>query len=218
MAVSEPTEERTLTAGTRERLIRAAIDIADTEGLAAITTVEVTRRAGIAQSSYYTHFASREELLEALGAIGAQHSRRLNQGTRARFSEDPRDPERQRDLFRVPLRDIRSHPDLFRLQLRARTEPAGTPLGRVGQEAAEANRCSLADDLIERADPSEPDGIRLRYEMFADCIIAMVEQLGIGALEGRYEDDEELVELLIHLTRGNRGLTEWLRWSDPKTS
>lgn len=218
MADDEPRQpgERPV-AGTRDRLIRAAIAIADEDGLAAITTVEVTRRAGIAQSSYYTHFKSLDELLEAVGLIGAEHSRRANRGARLQFRDDPDDPERQRDLYRVPLREIRDHPDLFRLQLRARTEPPSSALGRAGQAAAAANRSTLTDDLLVRGRPSDVEAARPRYEMLADCITAMVEQLGLGAIEGRYPDDEDLVDLLVLLTQGNRALARWLDWraADP---
>lgn len=200
---------------TRDRLIRAAIDIADGEGVAAITTVNVTKRAGIAQSSYYTHFASLDELLEAVGRIGADHSRRANRAARLSFRDDPTDRERQRDLYRVPLEDIRTHPELFRLQLRARTEPPSSPLGRAGRAAVEANRRSLADDLLARGAPADPEAVRHRYEMLADCIDAMVEQLGLGSIEGRYPDDEELVDLLVLLTRGSRELGAWLAWRGP---
>ena len=201
--------------GTRARLIRAAIDIANSEGLAAVTTVEVTRRAGIAQSSYYTHFASRDELIEALGVIGADHSRQANELARQRFRDEPHVVDRQRDLYRVPLEDIRSHPEMFRLQVRARTEPPTTPLGRAGRAAVEANRRSLADDLMLRGNPPDPEAVRLRYEMLADCIGAMVEQLGTGVIEGRYTDIEELIDLLILLTRGTSDLGRWLSWQGP---
>lgn len=216
MADDEPTstDDRSA-ASTRDRLIHAAIAIADEDGLAAITTVEVTRRAGIAQSSYYTHFRSLDELLEAVGLIGAEHSRRSNRRARLQFRDDPRDPERQRDLYRVPLREIRDHPDLFRLQLRARTAPPSTALGRAGQAAVAANRAMLADDLVARGRPADADAARPRYEMLADCITAMVEQLGLGRIEGRYDDDEELVDLLLLLTQGNGALGRWLDWQGP---
>ncbi|CAN5716994.1 hypothetical protein BH10ACT1_BH10ACT1_05790 [soil metagenome] len=210
-APEQPAEPVERPVSTRDRLIRAAIAIADEDGVAAITTVRVTREAGIAQSSYYTHFASLDELLEAVGRIGADHSRRSNRTARLRFRDDP-DPERQRDLYRVPLEEIRAHPDLFRLQLRARTEPPSTPLGRAGAEAAEASRRTLTDDLLVRGAPADPVASRRRYEMLADCINAMVEQLGIGNIEGRYPDDEELIDLLVLLTRGNPALGRWLDW------
>ena len=56
---------------------------------------------------------------------------------------------------------------------------------------------------------------RSRYEMLADCINAMVEQLGLGSIEGRYPDDDDLVDLLDLLTRGNRTLGRWLDWKGP---
>lgn len=197
---------------TREKLIRAAIDIVTTEGVAALTTVNVCRRVGIAQSSYYTHFASREELLQALSELGTAATRRTNSAARAQFGEH-RDHPHLRDTMRAPLDLIRTHPEMFRLGRQLRHEPPSTPLGAHSRAMAAANRADLADDLMAMADQDDP-GLRRRYEMVADCIEAMVTALGEGHIEGRYEDIEEVVDLLAIYAAGSARLTAWLGWGD----
>jgi AcrR family transcriptional regulator len=210
-AMAEPTDT---TAGdpdsTRERLIRAAVDIVATEGVAALTTVNVCRRVGIAQSSYYTHFSSREELLQALAELGAASTRRTNRAARAQFGAH-RDQVHLRDTMRAPLELIRTHPEMFKLGRQLRQEPASTPLGAHGRAMAAANRAELADDLMAMADQHDP-ALRHRYEMVADCIEAMVTTLGEGHVEGRYDDLEEVIDLLAIYAAGSPRLSAWLRW------
>ncbi len=198
---------------TREKLIRAAIDIVATEGVAALTTVNVCRRVGIAQSSYYTHFASRGELLQALAERGAAATRRTNRAARAQFGAH-RDQVHLRDTVRAPLELIRAHPEMFRLGRQARHEPPSSPLGAHARAMAATNRADLADDLMAMADQQDP-ALRRRYEMVADCIDAMVTTLGEGHIEGRYPDLEEVVDLLAIYAAGSPRLTQWLRWGDP---
>ena len=51
---------------TRERLLRAALELYGTTGFAATTTPELARRAGIAEGTIYRHFKSKEALLNAV--------------------------------------------------------------------------------------------------------------------------------------------------------
>lgn len=200
--------------GTRERLIRAAIEIVATEGVAALTTVNVCRRVGIAQSSYYTHFASRAELLQALGERSAIASRRTTRAARAQFGEH-RDRVHLRDTVRAPLELIRAYPEIFRLGRQARHEPPSTALGAHARAMAAANRAELADDLMDLAGQHDPE-LRRRYEMVADCMDAMVTTLGEGHIEGRYPDLEEVVDLLAIYAAGSPRLVEWLSWRPPE--
>lgn len=199
--------------GTREKLIRAAVEIVATEGVAALTTVNVCRRVGIAQSSYYTHFGSRDELLQAIGELGTAATRRTNRAARARFGEN-RDHAHLRTTMRAPLDLIRDHPELFRLGRQIRQEPPTTPLGEHARAMAAANRADLADDLMAMAAQDDPT-LRRRYEMVADCIEAMVTALGEGHIDGRYPDIEEVVDLLAIYAAGSPRLSTWLRWGEP---
>ncbi|MDH5805917.1 MAG: TetR/AcrR family transcriptional regulator [Gemmatimonadota bacterium] len=49
--------------GTRERLVRAALELFTTQGYHASTTPQVARKAGVAEGTIYRHFASKEQLL-----------------------------------------------------------------------------------------------------------------------------------------------------------
>ncbi len=198
---------------TRERLLAAALAIADEEGIGAVTTVSVARRVGIAQSSFYTHFPSRDALLLALGQWATAYGRRANRLARRRFGDDLADRERFRDTFRVPLRDIVAHPELFRLSIRSRHEPETSPIGRFAREVWSANRTDLAEDLNTLGFAGGPEAQR-RLEMFADCLIAMTEALALGLIDGRYDDSEEVIDLLMLLAQGPSGLLRWLVAND----
>jgi TetR/AcrR family transcriptional regulator, fatty acid biosynthesis regulator len=45
---------------TRQRLLQAIVEILDEEGEAALTTVRITQRAGVAQPTFYVHFTDVE--------------------------------------------------------------------------------------------------------------------------------------------------------------
>lgn len=60
---AEPTD-------TRERLIEAAIEIAQEEGLLAVGLREVARRAGVTHSAPYRHFTDRRDLIVAAAERG----------------------------------------------------------------------------------------------------------------------------------------------------
>ena len=52
--------------GTRERLVRAALELFTTEGYHASTTPLIAARAGIAEGTIYRHFDSKEQLLNEI--------------------------------------------------------------------------------------------------------------------------------------------------------
>jgi len=56
---------------TRERLIRAALELFTSQGYHASTTPQVARRAGVAEGTIYRHFTSKEQLLNDIyrGAV-----------------------------------------------------------------------------------------------------------------------------------------------------
>jgi AcrR family transcriptional regulator len=53
----------------RSALVRAGRDLAHEGGLAALTLREATRRAGVSAGAAYRHFANREDLTVAVGAV-----------------------------------------------------------------------------------------------------------------------------------------------------
>ncbi|MEV4833469.1 TetR family transcriptional regulator [Nonomuraea sp. NPDC049486] len=192
---------------TRRRLIRAALEILDKEGEAGLTTVKVAKAAGIAQSSFYVHFKDKQDLLRALGDEGGERLRRAMREARRQAREAPTELESHRDSFRIPLDAISRHPELLRIQLRARHDPS-SPLREFATETAKAYRDHHAADLAALGYTADNERDRRRLEMIAEGINAATNALAIGHIEGRYPEIEEAVDVLVALSRG---ALRWLR-------
>lgn len=114
-----PTERRTQaerTAGTRAKLLDAAIDCLVELGFAKTSTQEIARRAGVSRGAQLHHFPTKESLL--IAAVEHLVDRRLSEILEA--EPDPeRGPEILADAFSGPL----FHAAL-ELWVAARTDPA----------------------------------------------------------------------------------------------
>lgn len=176
---------------TRQRLLDAALEILEQDGEAGLTTVALTRRAGIAQSTFYVHFADISALMHALVSELAAERRRLTRDARraARASHD--EPAR-RESYRVPLSDLIAHPRLTRLLLLSRGD--SSPLGEWSRQIQGQSRAALIEDL-EAAGLG--GGAAGNLPMIADAIIGMTEALALGYIEGRYDDLEKMVDTLM---------------------
>lgn len=101
---------------TRQKLLRAALDLFTTVGFRGTTTPAIAARAGIAEGTIYRHFTSKEHLLNevfrgsqkwATGIIreieeqekGARASERLQRIARRFFEAAERDPAAMRMLL-----------------------------------------------------------------------------------------------------------------------
>lgn len=204
-------EERTLTRSeskenTRRRLLDAALHILDEEGDAALTTTSVTREAGVAQSSFYVHFEDMDDLLHHLIKELTVQRRANAREARKRSRAAPRDCDRLRDTFRIPLDDRLAHPRLFRLTLRSRLDRS-TPLGEWSRSLHASSRAELVEDLITVGMKARTADERRKVEMASDGISALIDSLALGHLEGRYADREEIVDILVAFFWGAYGHT-----------
>ncbi|HEX4812215.1 MAG TPA: TetR family transcriptional regulator [Nonomuraea sp.] len=186
---------------TRRKLLRAALAILDEEGEAGLSTVKVARAAGIAQSSFYVHFKDMQELLLVLAQEGGERLRASMREARRKAREAPGDLERHRDTFRIPLDAICRHPELLRIQLRARHDPSSS-LREFAVETAATYRRHHAADLAELGYTADDERDRRRLEMIAEGVNAATNALAMGHLEGRYPDLDECADILTALSRG----------------
>ena len=186
---------------TRHRLLTAALHILDEEGEAALTTTNVTKRAGTAQSTFYAHFADMDQLLHCLIDDLALQRLLNTRAARREWRSDLTDVERARDTFRIPIAHSIAHPRLFRLLIRSRSDRV-TPLGDWSRSVFEQNRAALVEDLIIGGIRHGTPADRRRAEMVADGIIGLTETLVLGHLEGRYPNIEEIVDILILFSEG----------------
>jgi AcrR family transcriptional regulator len=65
-----PTKDRYHHGALREELLRASLQLIETEGLAAVSLRRVAREAGVSPGAPYHHFSDRAALLAALSARG----------------------------------------------------------------------------------------------------------------------------------------------------
>ena len=56
--------------GTRDRLVRAALELFTSQGYHGTTTPEIARKAGVAEGTIYRHFDSKEHLLNEIYRAG----------------------------------------------------------------------------------------------------------------------------------------------------
>lgn len=71
--VAEPTGTGTKRARTRARLLNSAVGIFADKGIDNTTILEITRSAGVANGTFYTHFRDKDELLASVGELLVQH-------------------------------------------------------------------------------------------------------------------------------------------------
>jgi AcrR family transcriptional regulator len=184
---------------TRQRLLAAALAILESGGEPALTTTAITRRAGISQSGFYNYFADMEDLLCHL--IEEVERQRRAAAASARRASSGGVIDAMRESFRETVTSTAAHPNLFRLLLRGRLDPAS----RVGAEARRQLATTHANFLGGLAAGKVPMATGPEQRMaslIADGLIAATEALLIGHLDGRHPDVEEILDALMLFALG----------------
>ncbi len=185
---------------TRQRLLEASLAILEEDGEAALTTTAITRRAGISQSGFYNYFSDMEDMLCQLIDEVEQQRRRATASAR-RAARHGGVIDEVRESFRETVTRTAAHPNLFRLLVRSRLDPAS----RVGQEARRQLATTRANFLRALASARVPMATAQEQRMaglIADGLIAAIEGLLIGHLDGRHLDVEEILDALMLFALG----------------
>ncbi len=188
---------------TRRRLLESARKLILAGGETRLSASAVARQAGVAGATFYEHFSNRDELMRALADELFDTLRGRLEDRRREALAAPNDEEMLRAEFRTPLEMLAANPDLFRLSLRVRHHPS-SPLGDSSRRIAGNTRRDLVAELVARGYPAATARDRRRLEMVADVHIAATEALALGYISGRYPHLEELVDVLVLVTRGTR--------------
>jgi AcrR family transcriptional regulator len=162
---------------TRKRLVDAVIEIVRGEGLGALTTVEITRRAGIAQPGFYKHFRNVDECLEE-ATKEVLDGMRETFGAMRRRIRDRNDPEEVAEHFRAVLDAVAMDPSFNELIVRYRRDPSA--LGRAIREVEARVVADFVDELWNEAKNS---GLLPEHR---GRVVALAELIR-GALSGSVE-------------------------------
>lgn len=185
---------------TRRRLVKAAMDLLGQEGPTALTTGRIAKAAGVAQATFYVHFRGMAELLETLAdeKMGQLREplRTARQQLRAATG-----PDAVRETFRLPLAALLGEPELFRLWVQEHHQPH-SPIGQASRKLRAELQAEFVEDLIGLGAPAAAPAERQRLEMAADGCIVLTETLALGYLNGKYTDQEVMVDVLVAFAMG----------------
>jgi AcrR family transcriptional regulator len=190
---------------TRQRLIQAVIDVVRGEGLGSLTTVEITRRAGIAQPGFYKHFHNVDECLE-------EATKQVLDGMRETVNAMRRRIRNRTDLdevakhFEAVLDAVHADKPFNELIQRYRRDPS--PLGQAIREVQGLVARDFVEELwaeLRQAGMrSEHRGeVELLAELMFGCLSSCVERV----IDGRDADRPKLArELAAFMIAGTRGV------------
>ena len=190
---------------TRQKLVECAIQLLRTEGLSAVTTVRVTRGAGIAQSGFYKHFKSIDGLLEAAAERISTYSVKVISTRRGRVSAGlASDGVVRISEIRTAYEDMLAFfvgdPVLTELLLRCRFERS--VIGERVRDLLETTRNELLDDLWDwarrhrGASPEVYPRVALAAELIQGQMLAVVEALVFE----RFKDSGAAADTLARAT------------------
>jgi len=193
---------------TRKRLLGAARRLILAGGEGRVAASVVAQEAGVGGATFYEHFRNRDDLIRALSDSLFEELRDKLAKARREALAAPDDEEKLRQEFRTPVEVLAANPDLFRLALRVRHHP-GSPLGESSRSLTGNTRKDLVNELVARGYPAATLAERRRLEMVADIHIAATEVLALGYISERYPDIDEVVDMLVLVTRGTRLTRAW---------
>jgi AcrR family transcriptional regulator len=200
---------RGIKAQTREQLIASALELLHSGGETAVTTVSVTRGAGIVQSAFYQHFANVEECLAVAAEQVTRQIRESVASARQRMYDargeiDDSRPEVGKDLeesYRRMFKMVSRQRGVTQLFLRYRSDPLA--LNGVMHRFARGLSSDLAAQLTERA-------VKAGHKAPPrDWIAALADNLGAACLaaidahlQRRGPSLDESARLLAAFSRG----------------
>jgi TetR/AcrR family transcriptional regulator, repressor of fatR-cypB operon len=142
--MSNPTPSRRDGEATRQRLLRAALDLYTTVGFRATTTPAIAARAGVAEGTIYRHFSGKEHLLNEVYRNAQRWGAGLVKEPEVNGHHSV--PERLGGIARRLLDAAARDPSLTRMLLRSRDEQH---LDERSREASREFRVALQEVVAE---------------------------------------------------------------------
>jgi TetR/AcrR family transcriptional regulator, fatty acid biosynthesis regulator len=199
---SEKRRTRGTKAQTRARLLQAALDLLDTGGESAVTTVAVTQKAGIAQSAFYQHFANVEECLAAVAEqITSEIRMFVAEARRKRVEAGLNLGDQLEESFRNMFKLASRERSIHRLFLRYRSDRV--TLNGVMYGFARGLSADLAKHLTQRALQAGHKAPSAEWiEAASDNLVAISHAAIEAHLDRRGPSPEVSAQVLAAFTRG----------------
>lgn len=184
-------------AATRERLIQATLDLLRSGGTAAVSTVSVTKAAGIVQSGFYMHFKNTDEALRVAAERAAEQIGDYVAETRREMHRlDPDDLDLLREHCEKMLELFLREQHFVEIFLHHRNDK--TSLGEVLRELAAQLHADLVEDLRNvifrrRKIPAAQAEI---VSLQAEIILAAALTTGEALIEKRIADIKTAASIL----------------------
>lgn len=196
---------------TRQRLIQAAHKLLLEKGLAGLSMNQITRKAGIAQPSFYNHYANLNELiidvrkrmaeryLSPLQAyfVDIIERWRALQAAQPRFDRNALRTLNEDYLsynFDILLRDIQ----IFKVVLADYHDQSSPVQGELGKVIDDINLawCAFLTDMARENQLTIPED---HLRLYVDSLSALSHQLVLGCDQGRYQK-HQAVRVLTQLS------------------
>jgi TetR/AcrR family transcriptional regulator, repressor of fatR-cypB operon len=164
--MSNPTPSRRDGEATRQRLLRAALDLYTTIGFRATTTPAIAARAGVAEGTIYRHFSGKEHLLNEV----YRNAQRWGAGLVKEVEPNGNGtPERLEAIARRLLDAAARDPSLTRMLLRSRDEQ------HLDERSREASR-EFRESLQQVVSGGHTEGLIRQgpAELWTDVWLALV--------------------------------------------
>lgn len=170
-------------------ITRAAVELVDSEGGAALTTTNLARRLGVTQPALYAHMANLAAVQRAVGLYGMrQMSEALRSSVMGKSGA-----EALRALAETYRDYVRAYPDRFLMQV---TAPPSPEYHEAGERAAEAVRAVLRSFGISE------DEVRLAHQFFRSTVHGFAAlELHAGTAGGPARDEAGFEYFLEQFTR-----------------
>jgi TetR/AcrR family transcriptional regulator, fatty acid biosynthesis regulator len=181
---------------TKLKLIHAAISILREEGISALSTVNITKKAGIAQSGFYMHFEDLDDCKKAAAeAIAKDFRAHVAEHRRQMHETDPDDLVLMKQHYEEILSIWKNERHLVEIFLRYRHD--FSPLGEVMKNLMNQFRSDLAEDLQNILALKGVENIQAsRVKILADLIIGNISTVGEAIIEHEITDLPEAAEIL----------------------
>ena len=193
-----PSRRSELKARTRAKLLEAAITTLIEEGYAGFSMNKVAKRAGIAQPSFYHHFTSTDELLEALAQDALDRFiKPFQRSVQTMVQNLPQEQAREliHRLFITALDICHQQRDLVKMVWAERQQPT-SPLGRQLRQLFTEIKQVWGDLLVRIGLVGTSPHHQLRLSLFMDGMFALFETYALAWIDGRYDDRDTLAQAL----------------------